>query len=80
MKRGKRSPTNTVGYQRKPKSPTERLLRELRGQMVESLLDAARERRKDGPMAEQAQSLFLAHCAVHHALSLADQYLTLEGE
>jgi hypothetical protein len=77
LKRGKRSPT-VIGFKRKPKPPTERLLRELRGSIVESLLDAARERRKDGTLQEIAQATFLAHCAVHHSLELADQYLILE--
>ena len=67
MKRGKRS-------------PLDRVKEELRGSIVEAVLDAARERRKDGDMQSQAQSLFLAHNATHHALNLADQYLTLEDE
>lgn len=56
------------------RSPTERLCEELRGAMVEALLDAARERRK----AEyDIHALRLAEVATLHALELADQHLTL---
>ena len=65
MKRGKRS-------------PVDRLKESLRGDMVEALLDAARERRKTGTLQEMAQAIFLAHCAVHHSLELAESYLILE--
>lgn len=62
-----------------------RLATELRAQMVEALLDAARERR----LAEKYREAFTttasqhtknAHNAAHHALELAEQHLTITGE
>lgn len=56
----------------------ERLTEELRGSMVEALLDAQRERRLyDGN--GHSVHLKLAEVATLHALELADQHLTLTG-
>lgn len=62
------------------RTPIDRLAEELRGSMVEALLDAARERRKfAGPLTRKGrkQNVQLVRAAVGHALELADQHLTL---
>jgi hypothetical protein len=57
------------------RTPVDRLLEELRGSMVEALLDAQRERRKEGD-----EHLRLAEVATQHSLELAEQYLILDQE
>lgn len=62
------------------RSAIDRVTEELRGAMVEALLDAARERRKfAGPLTRKGrkENVKLVTAAVGHALELADQHLTL---
>ena len=62
------------------RTPIDRVCEELRGSMVEALLDAQRERRKfAGPLtrAQRKQNVKLVTAALGHALTLADQHLTL---
>lgn len=63
------------------RSKVDRLCEELRGAMVEALLDAQRERRKYAGLKsreDRKRNVKLVTAAVGHALALADQHLTLK--